>query len=175
MNFKICVAIQIKTGDLNENRILINKALNSKPDLIELRLDYIDNYEDLSDIFIKKLLELIQPEIPVILTLRDSSEGGHMDIDKDLRFNLIRMLINVKPAFLDIEMNTELQFLEEIIPLALQNKVQLIFSYHDFEKTPKYEEAIKIFEGLMNKIDLPKSSIIKAIFTAQTFEDNLVP
>ncbi len=175
MAYKICVALQIKSGDLKENEELIREALNAAPDLIELRLDYIEKIEYFTEVFIKSLLNLIQPSISVIITLRDSSEGGQMEIDKDKRINLIKMLIRCQPQYLDVEMSTEKQDLEEIIKLADQNNVKLILSCHNFEKTPSFEDCTKIIENLSKRIKNIERFILKTIFTAQKFEDNFIP
>ncbi len=44
MKFYNCVALQVRTGDLRENEANIRTILDRKPDLIELRFDYIDNF-----------------------------------------------------------------------------------------------------------------------------------
>ena len=65
--------------------------------------------------------------------------------------------------------------------MAYDNKVKLIFSYHDFEKSVTYEETAEIlknFDDKLNRdvsIDLNKidESIFKIILTAQVFDDNI--
>ena len=88
---------------------------------------------------------------------------------------IIKTLIQAKPEYLDIEMRTDKQILDEIINLADQNNVKLIFSYHDFEKTPSFEQCLKIIQEASTKIKNIENVIIKIILTAQTFEDNFVP
>ena len=100
-----------------------------------------------------------------------------------MRFKIIKTLVLSKPNYLDIEMNTEKKYLSEIINLANQNNVNLIFSYHDFDKTPSYETVstqIQIFlDKLREEYELESQNIekiiIKMIFTAQKFEDNIIP
>ncbi|MFX1567951.1 MAG: type I 3-dehydroquinate dehydratase [Promethearchaeota archaeon] len=183
MNFNLCIPIPIKYSRIEQVKPLIDKAIKSKPNLIELRFDYIPNIQALSVGFVKDLLNIIDPNVAVIFTLRDSSEGGKLKINQNERFKLLKMLIETKPEYLDIEMNTENNFLVEIINLAIQNKVKIIFSYHNFENTLTFEESIKLIKDLNQKLtqDLSldlinlEEVVYKVIFTAQNFEDNLIP
>jgi len=67
--------------------------------------------------------------------------------------------------------------------MARKNSVKLIYSSHDFEKTPSYDEGVKIIEKfkeeLVNNYAVDfisiKKIIFKLIFTAQKFENNLIP
>jgi 3-dehydroquinate dehydratase-1 len=182
MKYNICVAIPIKSGDFKQNETIINSVLKENPDFIELRFDYIDNLQYINENFVKKLLNLIQPNIPAIFTFRDYSEGGQIKISNEERLKLLKTLVQAQPEYLDIEMNSAQFTLEEIIFLAVQNKVNLVFSYHNFKKTPTYEEGFTIIDSFMNKLinkliidsKIVRQSIYKVIFTALNFEDNLI-
>ena len=181
MKFYNCVALQVKTGDLRENEANIRTALEKKPDLIELRFDYIDNVQDITRDLLAHLLNLIQPKIPAIFTFRESSEGGQTGISKQERLAVLKTLISAQPRYLDIEMITPYEILSEIINLAVHNNVILIFSYHNFEQTFTYEKSVEMLEAFLNKLccnvdsKIVEESVYKIIFTANKFEDNLVP
>jgi len=181
MKFYNCVALQVKSGDLRENEANIRTLLEKKPDLIEFRFDYIDNVEDITSDLLQHLLHLIQPQIPAIFTFRDSSEGGQMEIDQETRFSILKTLINARPRYFDIEMITPYEILSEVINLAAYNNVILIFSYHNFEQTFVYERSVEMVDAFINKLccnvesKIVEESVYKIIFTAQSFEDNLVP
>jgi 3-dehydroquinate dehydratase type I len=183
MKFNICIAIPIKSSDFDQNEILIKNVLKEKPDFIELRFDYIDDIQKITDEFVNKLLKLLQPNISVIFTLRDFSEGGQINLSNEERLRILKILIKAQPKYLDIEMNSAKSILEKIIFLADQNNVNLIFSYHNFKETTTYEEGFNIIESFMNKLvtkliidsKIVRQSIYKAIFTAQNIEDNLIP
>ena len=72
-------------------------------------------------------------------------------------------------------MKSDIKILKLITNLAYKNNVDLIFSFHDFEDTPTYEETISILDKLKDKlvhecsIDLDKihESVFKLIFTPQ--------
>ena len=181
MKYKICVAISIKSADLDINRQFIENALGNHPDLIEFRFDYINEAEFITHSFLKELMSIIHPKIPKIFTFRRKQEGGQYNLSVNERLKVLRHLIEVKPDYLDIEINSESEVLKNLINLAYDNKVKLIFSYHDFEKSVTYEETTELLnrfdEKLKNElfIDVYKiiGSIFKVISTAQVFDDNV--
>ena len=156
------MAIAVK--DLDVVNDLISQAEDNDVDLIELRLDY------LKDIEIEAIKEIINScETPLILTLRKKSEGGFFEGDEEVRIELLKNLICLKPKYIDLEHNCS--NLDELIKLARTNKVQSIISYHDFKKTPSHDESKKIVQGLVDS----DASIVKYITMANSFQDNLVP
>ena len=183
--FNICVAIPVKKGDFKEFEVNLKQVLNLKPNLIEFRFDYIDEINKITPDFLKSILNLTKPDVRSIFTFRDKSEGGQYDqfLPREEQINVVNLLIEAKPEYLDIEMKSDMDTLREIIKVASDNDVRLIFSYHDFEKTPSYDETLGILERFKDKlldnhlIDFVsfKQVIFKLIFTAQNFEDNLVP
>ena len=183
MKYSICVPIQVKSVEIKEITSLIKEVTNLNPNFIELRLDYINDPESITKDFLQYLINLIQPKIPVICTFRDSTEGGQITIEREESLKILKLMIEAKPKFIDIETNTEKEILGEVVYLATQNKIDLIFSYHNFSETPTYTEANNLIETFLNKLNgemgltpqTIENSIFKLIFTAQTFEDNLVP
>jgi 3-dehydroquinate dehydratase-1 len=181
MKYKICVAIPIKSGNLDLNKQTIENTLRKNPDLIEFRFDYINDLKSITNSFLKELISIIPSEIPRIFTFRRKQEGGQSDLSKIERIDVLRRLIEVKPDYLDIEINSESEVLKNLINLAYDNKIRLIFSYHDFEKSITYDETAEIlakFNEKLNQeldIDLNKvsESIFKIILTARVFDDNL--
>ncbi|MFX1455784.1 MAG: type I 3-dehydroquinate dehydratase [Promethearchaeota archaeon] len=183
MKYNICVPIQVKSVDLSEITPTINKVIKLKPDFVELRFDYISDIEKITKDFIISLINQIQPQIPVICTFREKSEGGQREIEINERRQIIELIIESKPKFVDIEINTENQVLRDLILLASQNEVIPILSYHDFERTPSYEEVSNILENSFKRLKnlllvsekILNKSIFKLIFIAHSFEDNIVP
>ena len=153
MKFKICVPIPIKSANILEFKSRIEKVMGSNPNLIELRYDYIDNVQKITQNFIKEVLDKINPKIPVIFTFRDHKEGGQVNIDGMTRFDILKILILSQPNYLDIEMNTEKRYLAELIDLANQNDVKLIFSYHNFNETPHYEVIADQIRGFIEILE----------------------
>jgi 3-dehydroquinate dehydratase-1 len=183
MKYNICVATQIKSVNLSEISASIKKAISLNPTTIEFRFDYIDDVQNLNLKSISDLLDLVPRKIPVIFTFRNSNEGGKTKIGEENRIEIIKKLIEAQPSYLDIEINTEKIKLKELVNLAFQNNVKVIFSYHDFEKTPSYEIAYNNVQGYVNKLtrecgfslDEIQGSLIKVIFKANSLQDNLIP
>jgi 3-dehydroquinate dehydratase-1 len=181
MKYKICVAIPIKSGDIDVNKQIIEETLKNNPDLIEFRFDYVDEIKIITQSFLKEILNLIPPKIPKIFTFRRKQEGGQYDLNKHERLHVLKHLIKVKPDYLDIEISSESEVLKNIIDLAHNNQVKLIFSYHNFEKSLSYEEVMKILTQFNQKLrheliirsDKLTGSVFKIIVTAQEIDDNI--
>ena len=181
MKYKICVAIPIKSANLNLNKQIIESVLDKSPDLIEFRLDYIKDVNLVTQTFLKELVSIVPPKIPKIFTFRKRQEGGQYIIGKNERLDVLRRFVDVKPDYLDIEINSDPEILQTLIDLAYDNNVQLIFSYHDFEKSITYEEIaemlIRFDEQLKNELGIAlnkiNESIFKIILTARVFDDNI--
>ncbi|MEJ2250508.1 MAG: type I 3-dehydroquinate dehydratase [Candidatus Lokiarchaeota archaeon] len=181
LKIKICLVIPIKNGNLNESLSIFANAAKKSPDFIELRFDYIDNPKNLTMDYMKSLLKLSQ--IPVIFTFRNFNEGGVSNISNDDRLNIFNRLIQVKPNYIDLEINNDLTFLKRIIPEIIKNKINLILSYHNYAKTPSYDVInnliIKTKERLTQDLNVSSSQlqriIFKLIFMANKFEDNYIP
>jgi len=181
MKINICIPIPIRDLSIQAVQPIIDKALKTKPNLIELRFDYIADFKSISMEFLNNLLKIISSEVSVIFTFRDSSEGGQNQIQQDDHLKIYKMFIAAKPHYIDIEMNTDNTILEEIINLALQNRVELIFSYHDFNGTISFKEALdhifnfesRLTQELQVDQQVFEGIIYKIIFTANKFNDNL--
>ncbi len=180
---KVCAPFPVETNEISELKKELGILLKLKPDIIELRLDYINKIELLTDVFLKELLSFIERKIPVILTFKKFSEGGRLDIEIEKRHALINQMINLSPTFVDIEIDNDDGFLKNAIQNASSKNVKIIFSYHNFNETPEYETIIEILTKFKAKFDrltvnLEKSSsnyLLKLIFYAKRIEDNIIP
>ncbi|MFX1477976.1 MAG: type I 3-dehydroquinate dehydratase [Promethearchaeota archaeon] len=183
MKYKICVPIPIKSVSISANINLINNVKDLNPNLIELRLDYIEDFQYITKDFIASLLVHIQPKIPVICTFRDSSEGGQAKVNVNDRVKLLKTIIEAHPTYIDLEMHIDNHILGELIQLASQINTKIIYSYHNFEKTPSFNEMSNLLDTFLYRLKNQfrintktlEESIFKLIFMAKTFEDNLIP
>lgn len=183
MTYNICIPIPIKSNDLGEIKVIVDRALLFNPRFIEFRFDYIDTFQNITQDFVESLKTYVKNKSNIILTFRHHSEGGQIKIDEIERLKILKMLMDSQPEFFDIEMNSDIETLSNIISLSYMKKVNLIFSYHNFEKTLtnimakgiilRFEE--RIIKNELNEFDILGKSIYKLIFTAQNFEDNLIP
>jgi len=180
---KICVAFPIETNEISSLKKEIDEILELRPDFIEFRLDYIKDADLLTGDFLKELLGCLEEKIPAIFTFRNSKEGGQMTIEDKKRWEIINRTIDARPEFVDIEMKNEDEPLKDAIHNAIEKKVNLIFSYHDFDKTPDYIIAKEIIQKFEEKIqnlkiddkEIMEKSIVKLIFYAKKLEDNSIP
>ena len=146
MKFNICVAVPITSGDLERNELIMQKVIDENPEFVELRFDYIEDIRQITPLFVKNLLELIGSQTQTIFTFRDFSEGGQIELGNIERLKIIKLLIEAHPQYYDIEMNSDRETLRSVINMARENDVRLIYSFHDFEKTPPYDEGVKLIE-----------------------------
>lgn len=119
-------------------------------DLVEI---WINEIEDLSlDDLVKK------SEKPLLIKVTDFS--GKSLIEDTMRNNISYIDIDIKAG-------------EKIFDFIIKNKkdTKLIISHHDFEKTPSFEDGVKLIK-LMQKTG---ADIGKIVFKANKIEDNVVP
>ena len=183
MNNRICVSLPITSGKVKENVKVIKEALKYEPFCIELRLDYLEDLDAINQNLLEPLLEIIEPKCSSIFTFRSFREGGNTQIEEGKRLQILKELISIKPNYIDIEMDTKDITLTQIINSAVNEKVNLIFSHHDFEKSLSLDESQTYINMFIKKLkddfnlnmNLVENSIYKIIFTAEKFTDNLIP
>ncbi|MBY9014427.1 MAG: type I 3-dehydroquinate dehydratase [Candidatus Lokiarchaeota archaeon] len=182
MKYKICVAIPIKSDDPNANTQLVETALEKSPDLIEFRFDYIKDIKLITIPFLKDLLKITPSNILKIFTFRSYHEGGKLNLKTDDHLRVLKLLVEGKPDYIDIEINLKLENLNQIINLAYENEVRLILSYHNFDRTISYKEVTALLNNFNNKLmhdlliglDKVYGCVYKIILTAQHFDDNVI-
>ncbi|MFX1493370.1 MAG: type I 3-dehydroquinate dehydratase, partial [Promethearchaeota archaeon] len=163
MKYNICIPIPIKSNNLRGINLVIDRALEFNPEFIELRFDYIDTFQNITQDFVQSLKNYIKNKSSLILTFRHHSEGGYTKIDEFERLKILKILMDSQPEFFDIEMNSATETLSTIISLSFMKKVNLIFSYHNFEETIPYKIAKEIilrFEERIIKNELNEFDIL---------------
>ncbi|ALM74447.1 type I 3-dehydroquinate dehydratase [Thermococcus barophilus] len=150
------IAGTIKAKGIDEAIGIIKKGT---ADLYELRVDAMESFDGIEKLkpFAKKL----------IITVRSREEGGFREIGDKERLKLFKEFLRVKPAFVDVEFKSEIA--EDVIRLAKEKKVRVIISYHDFEKTPSFEELKALLEE-MKKLE---ADVIKIVTFARHYLDNI--
>jgi 3-dehydroquinate dehydratase I len=114
------------------------ELLSLKPDLIEWRIDGLNNVEDI-DFSLQTLSDLRTkiPSVHLILTCRIHSEGGIQKISREKRLELIQRAIRTGiPDIVDIELCNDSQFVSTILDAAERYGIKVILSFHNFNKTP---------------------------------------
>lgn len=146
---KTAVAITAKT--LEEALKDAQIAKNCGADLVELRIDYMNNPD------LRKLIP--GAGLPVIVTNRCKEEGGYFDGCEEHRIAYLMAAASLYAAYLDIELRH--------MPGEFDKKAsKIIISYHNFSETPsnlkdiyreilyKGPDIIKIATMANNKSDV---------------------
>ncbi|HDY74450.1 MAG TPA: type I 3-dehydroquinate dehydratase [Euryarchaeota archaeon] len=121
----------------------LKAASGVKADLIEVRADGLS--EPTAENVHHLLSELKKTtQTRTILTVRKKDEGGRFEGTEDERKNVILGSLHLADI-IDIELNSPIR--DEIVLKARANRIEVIVSYHDFEKTPETEEITGIFES----------------------------
>lgn len=94
-------------------------------DVVELRLDHINNLEQVSH---------LQKIKPVLFTLRRKSDGGVFQGSEKERLSLIERYFQLKPDYFDLEEDLDPKFIEKMA-LAYPG-VKIIGSRHYMDHTP---------------------------------------
>ena len=163
MKPQICVPLAVK--DPLEIPAMIQRAEEAEADLIEIRLDYLNI--DLSDV--KKILEdfVREASIPTIATNRQYEQGGLRPQDENSRTRILIQAAEAGFPYVDVELTTAK--LKSLVKKIKSYGAKPIISFHDFEKTPPFQDMEKI---IRSEIDA-EAEICKLVTTACKIEDNL--
>lgn len=182
-SFNICLAVPVNSDNYKDLELIVREGIGLGSNFIEFRFDYIKNDDLLTTNFIGNLKDLIPTNISSIFTLRHHSEGGKLEISEVKREKIILRLIEAKPDFIDVEMNSSRSLYEKIKEISDNSNIRFIFSSHDFIKTPNFDDSKSIVDKfehlLLNELNFNiktiNNCIYKLIFTAQEFKDNFIP
>lgn len=158
MKYKTCVSIAENSPDKIKNNL---KNALKKSDYAEIRFDFLKTEE------IPQTLEDIKYELKkVVCTLRPKSEGGKFEGSEKERISILKLIAEYNPFLLDIEFNT-IKKNKELVKYLKSTKTELLISWHDFKKTPKFSE-LKNKMNLMSKF----SHNVKIVTTAKSAKDS---
>src|SRR6185503_16337600 len=129
-------------------------------DLIELRLDYLRDFDFSNPSSLKQLLE--DKPLPVVITCRAISEGGAQHVDEQIR---ICLLVEGTKRFADF-CDIEAASYAEAAKLS-PDASRLIVSYHNFDETPDNLNAI------YDRVTSLPAAVHKIVTKARTITDSL--
>jgi 3-dehydroquinate dehydratase-1 len=155
---KICVSIPVREiRDIKEGA---NQAFALGAQLVEFRLDYFRNG-------ITKELKsrLSQFSKRCIMTVRSPSEGGKFSGSERNRLEFLLQLSDLRPAYVDIELETLRRFHEELAGAFPRSTY--IVSWHNFSGTPTVSKLVELYDEARSY-----GGFSKIIGTAKEFEDN---
>lgn len=128
------VCVSIIGDDLKSMEKNLEKALNQGADLVELRLDKLKDTSGWKN--------LIQEEIPTIVTVRSNEEGGYFEGKEEDRIGILLDAIDSEASCVDIELSTSKEKIKEVATEAESKNTSLILSFHNFKEVPPRQELI---------------------------------
>lgn len=129
---------------------LAGKAVKLGADILEFRIDAL---EDPDADEVQNIIEEIN--YPVIATNRMKSEGGFFTGSEKERISILLKAAEIADI-VDIELQTEENLRQEVIEASKFT----IISYHDFEKTPSFQELLDIITKEHEIGDIAKFAVM---------------
>lgn len=154
---RICAVITESTVDAA--RIAIKQA-SAVADLIEIRLDYLRDFDFTNGTNLRSLLK--DRPLPTIITCRAISEGGVQQIDDETRLRLLVEGARSAADYCDIE-----AAYYEAAAKLYPDISKLIVSYHNFTETPQD------LNGVYDRITALPAAIHKIVTRANSIKDSL--
>ncbi|MDD2777385.1 MAG: type I 3-dehydroquinate dehydratase [Methanocellales archaeon] len=132
----------------------VDTAEKTGADLLEIRMDLLDEKEDVVRFF-EDVTDATS--LPIIATDRLKSEGGSFVGSENQRISMLMSVMEYADA-VDIELRSaEKDF---VIEKARKRKMVAIVSYHDFAGTPSKEKMLRILKEARQIGDIPKLAVM---------------
>jgi len=157
--YRICVPV--KAEDVHSAIKMIMEAEELMVDFIEVRMDYMKNIGNLSDI-------TGSTNTPLIATFRPKRQGGLFDGKDEERIKVLERSINAGFEYIDLELDTS--GLDKTVEDFKSMGVKLIISHHDLNRTPTILEL----RWLLSRELSHEPDICKLVTYANNLEDNLM-
>ncbi|KKK34429.1 3-dehydroquinate dehydratase [Mesobacillus campisalis] len=158
---KVCVPLTGKSiSELREEAALI-KSVDA--DMVEWRADFFNDIEEFEEVMAAlTVIRSSLPEIPLIFTFRSSKEGGEKELSLEGYVKLNeRVTESGLVDFIDVELFSDEGTVKRLVKTAHENRVLVIVSTHDFEKTPPKEEILyRLRKAQELGADLPKIAVM---------------
>ena len=156
----ICASIPAENPESLRDKI--NRAFSFGANYIEIRFDFLD-LSDMEEAL--KIAENIREK--AVFTLRTPAEGGKFKGNNNDRIEWLKKLAMAKPMLLDIEYST-IQSNDDLANYCKTQKIPVLLSWHDFEKTPPKDQLKYMLEKMR-----VYSNHIKMVTTAINIVDAL--
>jgi 3-dehydroquinate dehydratase type I len=141
-------------------------AKSKGADIIEVRLDFLT--EQLTNSILDGLYDVRQNvDVPFIVTIRPTFEGGRFSEGEDERTALLSYAISKKFDYVDIELSMEDGIRRKLMESARGSEVKSIISSHDFKTKPSKEEIL----DRINECHNLKGDFAKVVCECQSIDD----
>ena len=158
----INICASIPAENLENLQDKINKAFSFGANYIEIRFDFLD-LSDMEEAL--KITTNIRAK--AVFTLRSPTEGGKFKGNDNDRIEWLKKLAMAKPMLLDIEYTT-IKSNDDLANYCKTQKIPILLSWHDFEKTPPKDQLIHMLQKMR-----VYSNYIKMVTTAVNIIDAL--
>ncbi|MFK7757751.1 MAG: type I 3-dehydroquinate dehydratase [Flavobacteriales bacterium] len=110
-----------------------------------------------------------------IRTLWDSCEEWILTLREDFTKTenwkeVFKFVLDLNPVYVDIDSELSSEIKNEVSTWVKNSSADLIFSYHNFQETPEYEELLEKMNALNNE----GADVVKIACMANQEEDNLI-
>lgn len=140
----------------------VKKAKEKGADLVELRLDFLKNFNPDYDLEV-----LIRNScLPTLVTFRPTWEGGQYDGDESKRRSALCKAMELGADYIDVELKVADQFFDSF-GKKKPTKTLIIVSSHNYQSTPSVEEI----GNLVSRIQATGADIVKIATTALDITD----
>ena len=168
METKLAVPIAAKNPDEARRQIKSARAVGA--DIIELRVDYIEDLTvGLVEHLVAETKDSGEKPLPVIVTCRDKQQGGIIDYPPSFRVDVLVAALKAGAEFVDFEYDNfrSTESRKGILHALLQSlKARLILSAHNFET--KFDHIDKLYHEITRACP---EAIPKLVYTAHHIND----
>ena len=155
----VCASIIGK--NLGTMRNDLKEAIKSGADIVELRLDKLEN--------ISEWTSLLEFDVPKIVTVRLEKEGGFFEGREKKRIEIFEEAVDRGVECIDISLSTGKKERDQIMKKARKSNTSVILSHHNFEEVPSY----KILKKKAEEMEKEGADFAKLIGFAKTPEDSV--
>ncbi len=164
------LAVPIAAKNLEQAQQQTKAALAAGAEMLELRTDYLENLSvDLARDLIAAVKSIAGKRLPVIVTCRDSRQGGAIAYPHRLRIEVLVAALKAGAEFIDCEYENFLstQTQERIrVALSGSSRSRLILSAHNFQT--RFASITKLYRSIST---VYSAAIPKLVYMANHIND----
>jgi len=164
------IAVPIAAKNIEQAARRLKAAHLAGAEMIELRTDYLENLNSyLVKTLIARAKHLAEPPLPLIVTCRDSRQGGAIDYRLRLRLEVLTAALQAGADFIDFEYEnfaSEPGWQRLRHALAVHPQAKLILSAHNFNGT--FNDLNAFYSQIVKACP---SAVPKLVYTASHIND----
>ncbi|CAN6469234.1 unnamed protein product [Victoria cruziana] len=94
------LCVPLVASSVDQMLLDAGKAKASGADVVELRLDFLKNFQCRQDLGVL----LREKKLPTIVTYRPKWEGGQVEVDEHKRMDALRLAVELGSDYVDVEL-----------------------------------------------------------------------